>query len=122
MAQIRWLAAGFVAGVILVVMVIPQSSVSTPAVHTPVVGLDKWLHLIAYATLAFVLGSALQGRPGLRAWIGATAYGVALELLQLAIPYRAFSLGDVAANVIGAAVGVCLWYGSVVLRRHVRAS
>jgi VanZ family protein len=69
----------------------------------------------------FVLAGALRASSKpviIRAWSGASAYGVALELLQWGIPYRAFSLGDIAANLLGAGFGVGLWYGSLVLWRY----
>lgn len=125
MQRVRWGAVGFVAGALFVLMVIPPSTAPTPPVRTPLVGLDKWLHLIDYAVLAFVLGSALRAasfRLLAQAWGGASAYGVALELLQWGILYRAFSLGDIAANIVGAAIGVSLWYGSVILRRHIQVT
>lgn len=119
--RLRWLAVGFVAGALFVLMVVPP--VPTPAVQTPLLGLDKWLHLIDYAVLAFVLAGALRASSlSIRAWGSASAYGVVLEMLQWGIPYRAFSLGDIAANVLGAGIGVGLWYGLVMLRRHARGS
>jgi len=118
-AWLRWLAVGFVAGALFVLMVIPTETAPTPAIQPPFVALDKWLHLIDYAVLAFILIGALRAssKPVLvRAWGGASAYGIALELLQSGIPYRAFSFGDIAANVLGAGIGVGLWYG---LRQYV---
>jgi VanZ family protein len=102
-------------------MVIPTGTAPTPAIQPPLVALDKWLHLIDYAVLAFVLAGALRGSSQSaigRAWGGTSAYGVALELLQSGIPYRAFSLGDVAANLLGAGLDVDLWYLAVSLRER----
>lgn len=116
MQRFRWLAVGFVAGVLFMLMVIPTETAPTPAVQTPVVGLDKWLHLVDYAVLVFILASALEASSQsvtARAWAWTSAYGVALELLQWGIPYRAVSLGDITANLFGAGVGVGLWYVTV---------
>jgi VanZ family protein len=117
-AWLRWLAVGFVAGALFVLMVIPTETAPTPAIQTPLVSLDEWLHLIDYAVLAFALAGALRASsPSVQAWAGASAYGIALELLQWGIPYRAFSLGDIAANLLGAGLGVGLWYG-LLARNH----
>lgn len=115
MQRVRWLAVGVVAVALFFLMVIPPSTAPTPEVQTPLVGLDKWLHLADFAVLAFTLGSALQARPLVHAWGSASLYGVALELLQWGIPYRAFSVGDIAADVVGAGIGVGLWCGLMVL-------
>ncbi len=120
-AWLRWLAVGFVAGALFVLMVIPTETAPTPAIQPPLMGFDKWLHLIDYAVLAFVLAGALRASSQSvigRAWGGTSAYGLALELLQSGIPYRAFSLGDIAANLLGAGLGVGLWYVAVSLQER----
>ena len=68
-----------------------------------VFGLDKWLHAVAYATLAGAVTFADgRGRVGV---LSAVAYGVLVELLQVGVPYRSGSLPDAVANLLGAVVG-----------------
>lgn len=78
--------------------------------------LDKWLHFAAYAAFAGALGYARLA-PGERLdWRGlalvllaAAGYGVGIELVQALLPERAFSLADMVANGIGAALGTLPW-------------
>lgn len=69
-----------------------------------------WLHFFGYATFGVVLATAVQYSMSELAFsvsFGAVAtYGVAAELLHLALSYRTFSTFDIAANVSGAFVGV----------------
>ena len=77
-----------------------------------VVGLDKWLHALAYGVLAVLLAYALVPRwrgtwRGLLATLVlAAAYGIAIETLQYGLPHRSFDPSDLAANVFGALVVV----------------
>lgn len=79
-----------------------------------VVGLDKWLHGLGYAGLAGVTAFALVDdvrvdvRLAARTAAAAVAYGVGIELVQAALPYRTFSLADAAANGVGAVAGVAV--------------
>lgn len=77
-------------------------------------GPDKGLHLLGHAVLAAALGDAFDGttRPlhvALIAVVASSAYGVGTELLQEAIPGRAFERGDVLAGLLGSLVGVLCW-------------
>jgi VanZ family protein len=101
-ARTRWGVVGVLALVVLVASLVPGGGA---AVSGPlgVVGLDKWLHALAYAALA----GAVTYADG-RAWVGvlaAVAYGVLVELLQLGVPYRSASTLDAVADVVGALVG-----------------
>lgn len=80
------------------------------------VGVDKWLHVAAYAGLAGTLGYARLtpgsrlGRRSLAVVFAATlAYGLGIELVQAFLPARAFALADVVANGVGAAAGAAPW-------------
>lgn len=108
----RWLLVALVAGVILVASLVPTSGGATPTLLG--VGIDKWQHLSGYAVLAGALGYALQvgDRPRVQGLVVAFAatvgYGVLIECLQLPLASRAFSVGDVLADAVGAAVGTAV--------------
>ncbi len=70
---------------------------------------DLLVHAAAYAWLGLALGLHRDpGRPLVRLWLGLTAYGLALEILQALTPWRHFSLLDGAANALGALLGLLL--------------
>lgn len=61
-----------------------------------------WIgHLALFAALGLTLSRALPGRPGL-VFLLIAAWGLATEALQLAIPGRTGTIGDVAIDAIGA--------------------
>lgn len=80
---------------------------------------DKLLHAGAYAGLAFLL--ALLSPPlGLRRWrpyagilLIAACYGAVDELGQIPIPGRNADVGDWVADVVGAGVGLTLYWVAV---------
>lgn len=85
------------------------------------VGVDKWLHLATYATLGFGAAYALlarRGRPLVVAAVAATAFGAGVEVVQAPLAARSADLADAAANGLGAALGVGLWWfaGTVAAR------
>lgn len=91
-------------------------------------GIHTWLHFFGYATFgivlagAFVLGNQGEGRWVTTAFATVAGYGVAVELLRLALPYRTFSTLDITANVFGAFVGVvAVWIVFSVVRLSVVA-
>ena len=79
-------------------------------------GSDKLVHFIAFAALAFPL--ARTGRIGLLpVFIGASAFGGAIELIQPSFN-RSADVNDWVADVVGVALGIgfgLLYRG---LRRH----
>ncbi|WP_202614485.1 VanZ family protein [Halostella litorea] len=110
----RVAAALAVAAVLTVGSLVPTGGSLSISGPLGLLGADKWLHGIAYAGLAGTTAFALvedvrvDVRLAARTGAGAVAYGVGMELLQAALPYRTFSLADAAANCVGAAVGVAL--------------
>ena len=82
-----------------------------------VIGVDKWVHATAYATLALLGAFALSGRSshGLDRWalalvvLGVAAFGAGIEVVQATLPARSFDLVDAAANATGALLGVGAW-------------
>lgn len=70
---------------------------------------DKVNHLIAFIELTLL---ARLAWPELKAiWPAAAllAYGLGIEVVQAGLPYRDFSLADLAADAAGIAVGLALW-------------
>ena len=77
-------------------------------------GSDKLVHLIAFAALAFPL--ARTGRIGLLpVFIGASAFGGAIELIQPSFN-RSADVNDWIADIAGVALGI----GCGLLYRHLR--
>ena len=77
-------------------------------------GTDKLVHLIAFAALAFPL--ARTGRFGLLpVFIGASAFGGAIELIQPSFN-RSADVNDWIADIIGVALGI----GCGLLYRRIR--
>jgi VanZ family protein len=66
---------------------------------------DKWVHLLAYVILGFLVDASWPER-GFNApkWLFLIAYGLAIELIQSQIPNRFLSIGDLLANIAGIAV------------------
>ena len=70
-------------------------------------------HFLEYLVLGLVLTLALRSEPPrlpvmLVAGLLCVGLGVAIELIQLALPYRSAQMSDVAVNAAGAAVGLLL--------------
>jgi VanZ family protein len=94
---------------VLILSVVPEG----PALS--VGRLDKVAHLCEYLLFAWLLVQAVRASQPpaapyrLWAWRYATSYGLLMELLQAMVPWRSAEWGDVAANAVGAALGV--WVG-----------
>ncbi|KAB7517987.1 VanZ family protein [Halosegnis rubeus] len=71
---------------------------------------DKYLHFVAYAGLGATIAYATLNRPLAERVVLVLAmaglYGVAIELTQGVLPSRYFSIGDMTANVLGAALSL----------------
>ncbi|ELZ29842.1 vanz like family protein [Halogeometricum pallidum JCM 14848] len=75
-------------------------------------GVDKWVHLGAYAVTACLAAFALRARDVRRlalAVLVAVALGGGAELLQATLPTRDASLADAAANAVGAVLGAAVY-------------
>jgi VanZ family protein len=73
---------------------------------------DKWTHLGTFLVLAFLADASWPDRGfDLPKWALLLGYGLAIELLQMRIGSRFFSLADLLADAMGIAL-----YGAVVLR------
>lgn len=108
----RWGPPAAVAGAVLVGAVVPVDGGSAgPAWF---VGLDKWLHALAFAALAVTLAAALaDGRTAVRVLAlavgAAVAYGALVETLQAPLATRHASPADLAADAVGALAGALAW-------------
>lgn len=108
--RLRYVFAVGVAVVVLIASVVDPPSTGGPTVLFGV-GVDKWLHLLAYAALAGAVGYArldetgLDGRALLSVLVLVAAYGFGVELVQAPLLARAFDLADATVNALGAAVG-----------------
>jgi hypothetical protein len=109
-----------VAGAVFVASVLPLPSTGGEVALAGPFGLgaDKWVHAASYAAIA---GLAVWGRrargaaDGVAVLVGVVlvvaAFGASIEAVQLFVPGRTASGGDVLANAVGAVVGVvaALW-------------
>ena len=92
--------------VILWSMVIVYYSL-TPAVPGAKIFGDKVLHMASYFVLSLFYFNALKEKSEKAVYYSiffATMYGFLLELLQLFVPYRSFSILDIAINSTGALI------------------
>lgn len=110
----RWVCAGHLA-LIAVLSLVPAWVFPPSATEIP--GIDKWVHVAMYGVLGALLRWAAGGKSISAAarWLPASGfgYGWLMEILQGGIggEGRAFSWGDVAANLAGVVVGwlFALW-------------
>ncbi|MEM4247900.1 MAG: VanZ family protein [Candidatus Nanoarchaeia archaeon] len=72
---------------------------------------DKSIHIFAFFILAVLVYLAIKENSGaiVFAMLFAFAYGIIIEILQLYIPGRFASLGDVAANAIGIVLAIAFY-------------
>lgn len=102
------IAATILAVLIAVVSLLPPRG--TPGVEIADLGevLATVGHTIAYAALgALAVLAQRRPRPSL-ALVGVVAYGALLEIAQGALGLRSFQWTDIAANAVGALVGVLI--------------
>jgi VanZ family protein len=76
---------------------------------------DNSLHFFSFGVLAwflcYVYCRVRRVRwPYFRAFVVSVAYGLFIELIQIWIPYRFFSLADLAMDVAGALVALGLYF------------
>ena len=82
------------------------------AISGSVIPLDKLAHAILYCGLVVLASMAYGlGPAGIRhrwLFVGGAAHGALIEILQSWIPTRSGDLFDLAADVGGLAIGLCL--------------
>lgn len=115
----RWWPAVAVGTVVLVFSLVPLGG-GGGELAVLGVGIDKLLHVVDYAALAFALGYAVRTRNPtalLAVFVAAVAVGGVIELLQGLVPTRGMSLWDAVANAAGAALGTAGWWLAGEVRR-----
>ncbi|MFC5972332.1 VanZ family protein [Halomarina salina] len=109
----RYRRTALVAAVVFVTSVVELPDRGPPP-RDPlgIAGVDKWSHLFGYAVLARSFAEAVDAQ----SWRSlaavaclVTGYGAALEWLQHSLTGRLYERGDVAANALGALLGVATW-------------
>lgn len=104
--QLLWRAALAVSLVAIVILATLDTRYPMPSTPS-----DKVNHLIAFLELTILTRLAW---PELRAlWYvpALLLFGLAIELVQLTLPYRDFSLKDLLADGLGIAIGLMPWPG-----------
>jgi len=111
-----WRAVAIWAVLILIATTVPLADL---AARAPALWLDKLVHGILYFVLGWLVGAALCAMGRRSAGAGALAllvlgvFALADEVHQQWLPGRVASIGDLAADVVGAtiglAVGMILW-------------
>lgn len=106
-----WIALGGWAVVVAVASALPGAEV--PGAGLPL-GADKWGHAAAYAVLGWLAARAWSAS-GSRAWTAvvravalAAAFGATMEWMQEFVR-RDPSVGDWAADALGATLGALAW-------------
>lgn len=115
--KIRWTLAALLAALIVFLSLIPDPPIPRDAADA--IGLaahaDKLAHFAAYFALTSALCYARYHplisprHTALFSFIIATIVGILVELLQGLVPHRHLDLGDMLANINGAAVAALLW-------------
>lgn len=82
--------------------------------------LDKYQHVIAFATVSLLGGSLIPARRRLVYWLLWLLLAILLEYMQgILLPHRRFDSYDVLANLAGVCVGGLLcWVSTVWSRRQ----
>lgn len=71
-------------------------------------GIDKWMHVATFATLAVWFAGQYRPRSYWRIAIGLLGFGLLIELCQRMVTYRTAEWFDVAADSIGIIVGLAI--------------
>ena len=128
---VRWLFVLLFAASFLMLAVMPlEAMLRDPAglgrspflrLLTDLPMVPQIVHLGTFAGLTFLCAWALEPLASIRAcvlaaFVGAFAFGVVVEGIQLFVPDREASLSDVVLNGIGALVGCLAAYGLTLKR------
>lgn len=104
MYQPFWRAALAVSALAIVYLATTSEPYPIPSAPS-----DKMNHLLAFIQLTIV--TRLAWPEVSRVWValGVMAFGLAIEVTQAQLPYREFSLLDLAADGAGTAIGLLPW-------------
>ena len=107
----RWRAAGFVLlAAVLLASMMPAFGVwpNRQEFASWFVQVDKWLHGIAFATLAVWFAGQYHRRTYWRIALGLLAFGGLIEACQGLVTYRSSEWLDIVANAAGITVGLAV--------------
>ena len=103
----RWRLAGTLLLVIgFMAALAPPSWMWPPDEGPEIPGLDKWLHAFAFALLAVWFAGQYARGLYIVLGLGLLAFGIAIEVAQAMIPWRAAEWGDLAADCLGIGAGL----------------
>lgn len=103
----RWRLAGITLLLIVTVAAITPELPFWPRASSVVMA-DKWLHALTFLFLSLWFAGQYRPASYWRLLIGLTAFGVLIELGQSMISYRSAQWTDVAADLLGIAVGLVI--------------
>jgi VanZ family protein len=80
------------------------------APYAKIIG-DKSIHIFAFFVFAVLVYLAIRENSGaiVYSMLFAFAYSISMEIIQLYIPGRFASLGDIAANAIGVVLAIAVY-------------
>lgn len=73
--------------------------------------LDKVVHFFLYTIFGLLAyyGFSVKNQVDIKPAYYIVGYAVAVEVLHVFIPYRAFEWQDIAANILGTGFGILFW-------------
>ncbi len=92
-----------------------------PAPNSAVTVSDKLAHFVSYFVTALLCYCAFRKEKFsfiIISGIAVFLYGIAIEFVQYFLPYRDFSLGDIAANASGIGSFILIWVVYSRVLRH----
>ena len=101
----RWRRVWLVIGWLLLAILLVLSLVPLPQAAAGELLSDKAWHALAFMLLMLWFAGLYPRRRYLLVFLGLTAYGVLMELLQSQVPNRYAELADFYADVIGLLLG-----------------
>ena len=104
--RVWWAAVGTIAVVITFVSLLPPRGTPGPQIADLGEVIATTGHIVGYLLLAALIILAQRHPQPWLAWIVVTGYGALIEILQGQFALRSFQWSDIAANSLGAAVGI----------------
>ena len=105
----RWLLAGvFVLFAVFGAAIMPAFWSWPSLTAKMLLGFDKWLHVGTFLVLSVWFSGQYSRRWYWRIGVGLFTFGIIIELCQRMLTYRTGDLQDLAANVVGIALGLAI--------------